>query len=140
MTDPKEGAERPQPVRTGISEGFWEAVERDELAVQECSDCGLLRHYPQEGCASCGSPDFTWRRVSGRGEIHSYTVTHRAFHPAWAEHVPYVVATIELEEGVRVVCDLLDAPPDAVAIGQRVEAYFETMPGQGRMPRFRIVE
>ena len=86
------------------------------------------------------STQFDWARLSGRGVIYSYSVAHRAFHPAWADHVPYVLATIELDEGVRMLCDILDSAPDSVSIGQRVEAYFEELPGQGVMPRFRIVD
>ena len=78
-------------------------------------------------------------RLAGTGEIHSYSVAHRAFHPAWKDLVPYVVATIELDEGIRMVCDLLDVEPDSVAIGQRVRVEFEDLPGQGTMPRFRVV-
>ena len=78
--------------------------------------------------------------MSGRGRVHSYTVAHRAFHPAWKDHVPYVIATIELEEGVRLVCDLLDAAPDTIAIDQAVEVRFEDLPGQGPIPRFDVVD
>jgi len=91
-------------------------------------------------CPACHSSDFDWTPVSGRGRIHSYTVAHRAFHPAWKDHVPYVLATVELDEGIRMMCDLLDVDPEKVAIDQRVEVYFQEMSGQGMMPRFRVVE
>lgn len=133
-------APRPTPPKTELSAGFWDAIDRGELAVQRCSDCGRLRHYPQPLCPACRSDAHAWHPLSGRGEIHSYTVAHRAFHPAWQDHVPYVIATIELEEGVRMVCDLLDVDPATVAIGQRVVVRFEDLPGQGRMPRFTIVD
>ena len=138
MDDAARG-ERPRVAQSEYGRGFWEAVERDQLAIQECTACRRLRHYPQATCSDCGGAEHGWRRVSGRGEIYSFTIAHRAFHPAWESHVPYVIATIELEEGPRMVCDLLDVAPDSVGIGQKVEAYFETLPGQGRMPRFRIV-
>jgi uncharacterized OB-fold protein len=100
----------------------------------------MLRHYPQPMCPTCHSRDFDWAPVSGRGTIYSFAVAHRAFHPAWQAYVPYVIATIELDEGVRMVCDLLDVDPASVRIGQRVEAFFAELPGQGFMPRFRILE
>lgn len=130
---------RPAPVTTELSQGFWDAVARRELAVQQCSQCETLRHYPQPFCPQCHSRDFAWTRVCGRGQIHSYTVAHRAFHPAWKDHVPYVIATIELEEGIRMVSDMLDTNPETVAIGQAVEVRFEELPGQGLMPRFEVV-
>ena len=130
---------RPVPQPTEYSEGFWEGVANGELRIQRCVGCRDLRHYPQPMCPECRSPDFEWARVSGRGEIYSYAIANRAFHPAWQAHVPYVIATIELDEGVRMVTDLLGVDPDSVEIGQRVEVYFEALPGQGKMPRFRIV-
>ena len=132
--------DRPKPQTTEISQGFWDGVERGELVVQHCCACGTLRHYPQPMCPSCGSAESDWKQVSGRGSIYSFTVSHRAFHPAWKDHVPYVIATIELDEGVRMICDLLDADPAQVAIGQQVELFFAELPGQGRMPRFRIID
>ena len=129
-------AERPRPEPTELSQGFWDACARGELAVQRCLSCRALRHYPQEMCPACHSSEFDWATLSGGGEVHSYTVAHRAFHPAWEAHVPYVIATIELDEGVRMVCDLLDVAPESIAIGQRVEVEFADLPGQGRMPRF----
>ena len=131
---------RPAPPRTELSEGFWQGVERGELVVQRCRGCGSLRHYPQSICPDCHSPEFGWAPLSGRGAIYSYTVAHRAFHPAWKQHVPYVIATIELDEGIRMVSDLLDSDPETIAIGQPVQVYFAEMPGQGMMPRFRVLE
>jgi uncharacterized OB-fold protein len=133
-------SDRPAIVPTEFSEGFWEAARRGELVIQRCSQCERLRHYPQPLCPDCHSNEFDWASVSGGGEIYSYTVAHRAFHPAWNDHAPYVLATIELDEGVRMLTDLLGVDPERVVIGQRVEVFFEEMPGQGVIPRFRIVE
>lgn len=129
---------RPKVESTEISQPFWDACQRGELVVQRCTACQALRHYPQLMCPECHCADFDWAKLAGQGVIYSYTVAHRAFHPAWADHVPYVLATIELDEGVRMQCDLLDVDPDSISIGQRVEVYFEELPGQGVMPRFRI--
>lgn len=147
MTRPEEKAipPRPAPPITELSQGFWQAIEQGHLAIQRCTACGLLRHYPQPLCPTCHSGESEWQRVSGRGEIYSYTVAHRAFHPAWKDHVPYVIATIELDEGVRMVCDLLGVDPETITIGKRVEARFEKLPGQGddapaRWPRFEVID
>jgi uncharacterized OB-fold protein len=139
-SDTKASAPRPAPPVTELSEGFWQGVREGRLVIQRCTRCGVLRHYPQPMCPACRALGFDWAPVSGRGEIYAYTVAHRAFHPAWQAHVPYAIATIELEEGVRMVCDLLGTPIERVRIGARVEAFFEELPGQGRMPRFRLVE
>ncbi len=130
---------RPLPQRTEIAEGYWEAARRHELAVQRCSDCGVLRHYPQERCPECISAAHEWAPLCGRGTIYTYVVSHAAFHPFFQDRLPYVIATIELDEGVRMVCDLLDTDPNSVEIGQRVAVEFADMPGQGTMPRFKVV-
>jgi len=84
--------------------------------------------------------EYDWAPLSGRGEVYSYTVSHRPFHPAWQEHAPYVVATIELEEGVRMVSDLIGADPGSIEIGQGVEITFEALDDFGLIPRFRVVK
>lgn len=139
MTPPDETPQRPPIPKTEISQGFWDAIAEGRLAIQRCTACGLLRHYPQLRCPACHAPESDWQTVSGRGHVHSYTVSHRAFHPAWKDHVPYVIATIELDEGVRMVCDLLDADPETIAIGQAVEVRFEDLSGQGPVPRFEVI-
>lgn len=142
MSEPtRESAEvaRPAPQSTELSEGFWQGVREGRLVIQRCKACGLLRHYPQPMCPACRALDFDWAPVAGRGSIYSYTVAHRAFHPAWQAHVPYAIATIELDEGIRMVCDLPGIALEQVVIGARVEVHFAELPGQGMMPRFRIV-
>ena len=79
-----------------LTAGFWEAARRHELVVQRCDACATLRHYPQYLCPQCQSDAWSWVPVDGKGVVHSFTVTHRAFGAAWAERVPYAVATIEL--------------------------------------------
>ena len=131
---------RPEPPRTELSQGFWDAIAKGTLAFQSCTACKALRHYPQPLCPECHSEKSHWQSVEGLGRIYSYTVAHRAFHPAWKDHVPYVIATIELDCGVRMVCDLLDTNPDNIRIDQRVEARFQELPGQGVMPRFEVID
>jgi uncharacterized OB-fold protein len=127
---------RPQP--TEVSAGFWKAAKRHELVVQRCGGCGVRRHYPQMLCPACQSAEWDWTPVSGRGTIYSFTVTHQAFHPAFADRVPYVVATIELEEGIRMVSDLPDDDVDSVAIGMEVAVFYDDIDDDLTLPRFRL--
>lgn len=139
---PRAATARPLPSPNDLTTGFWEAATRHELVVQRCGGCDLLRHYPQPMCAACHSTDWTWSPVSGRGVVYSFTVTEQAFHPAWADALPYAVATIELDEGVRMVTDLPADDVADVAIGRRVEVFFHDEVGDdGRvvtLPRFRL--
>jgi uncharacterized OB-fold protein len=130
-------SERPQPRPTPLTEEFWAAAARHELVIQLCA-CGTYRHYPQAVCPECLSDDWTWSKVNGAGVIHTFTVTHRAFHPAWADRVPYVVATVELAEGVRMISDLPAEDTELAAVGAPVEVFFDE-DGPVTLPRFRIV-
>jgi uncharacterized OB-fold protein len=131
-------ARRPLPLPTPTSAGFWEAAARGELVLQRCGACRRWRHYPQPMCSDCHSFDWSWERASGRGEVHSFVIAHRAFHAFWADKVPYVSATIELEEGVRMVDDMLELPPEQARIGLPVEVWFHDT-GEGIvLPKWRM--
>ena len=92
---------RPAPPDTPLTRGYWEAARAGRLVVQQCAACGKLRHYPRLLCDACHSPAVQWRELSGRGRIHSWTVTHHAFHPAFTAELPYALVTVDLDEGVR---------------------------------------
>ena len=132
--------ERPLPQPTELTQGFWDAARRHELVVQRCGDCGTYRHYPQVRCPECLSSSWDWAPLSGRGTIYSFTVTHQAFHPAWADRVPYAVVTVELAEGVRMVSDLPDDDVANVRIGAPVEVFFDDVTHDVTLPRFRITQ
>lgn len=130
--------EVPLPVPTPISAPFWAQARRHRLVVQQCGSCQRMRHYPQELCPRCQSPEVVWATLGGTGHIYTFTVTHQAFHPSRHGRVPYVVATVELDEGIRMVSDL-DEPPERVRIGARVEVFFERLDEQITLPRFRLL-
>lgn len=92
---------RPQAVGNALSAEYWEGLARGELRLQACTRCGTLRHYPRLLCSRCFSDGVVWRAVSGRGRVHSWTVVHHAFHPAFAGDLPYTLVTVDLEEGPR---------------------------------------
>jgi len=96
-----EAPARPAPPDLPLSRPYWEAARQGRFVVQQCTGCGKLRHYPRLLCDACHSTGVEWREVSGRGRIHSWTVTHHAFHPAFAAELPYALVTVDLEEGVR---------------------------------------
>jgi uncharacterized OB-fold protein len=128
----------PVPEPSELTAGFWDAAQRGELVAQRCADCRTWRHYPQLLCPTCRSSAWAWEQLSGRGSVYSFSVAHQAFHPAWTDRVPYVVATIELIEGIRMVSDL-DEPEDAVSIGHAVDVFYDTASDGITLPRFRLV-
>ncbi len=128
---------KPLPRPEGLDVEFFEHCAKRRLCFQRCRSCGHWRHVPRLMCATCGSPDWEWSQSSGRGKIFSWTVTHQAMHPAFANDVPYVVALVELEEGVRMVTGLRGFEPDQLALDLPVVVSFEDV-GEGvLLPYFR---
>lgn len=118
--------DRPVPPPSALSAPYWEGVAAGRLLLQRCGACGVLRHYPRLVCASCYSTAVTWQESSRRGTIHSWTVSHYAYHPSFADDLPYTLVTIDLEEGPRALGRWRGPTP---AIGLRVMGNFEARPG-----------
>lgn len=89
------------PHTEGPSRDYWAGMRRGELVLQRCGDCGQVRHYPRTLCARCHSFAVETVTATGRGEIHSWTITHHVFDPAVGGDVPFALVTVDLEEGVR---------------------------------------
>ncbi len=92
---------RPLPEPTPESQPFWDGLREHRLRFQQCAACGQLRHYPRPLCDRCYSAEIRWQESSGHGRIHSWTVAHHAFHPAFKRATPYALVTVELDDGVR---------------------------------------
>lgn len=128
---------KPVPAITPVLEPFFAAARRGELVVQRCSSCGVLRFPAREVCSRCLSREATWAPVSGRGKVWSFVIMHQAAHPGFAAEIPYAVVLVELEEGVRMISNLLGVPASEVRIGQPVEVMFDPLNADVTLPRFR---
>jgi uncharacterized OB-fold protein len=137
-----EGTEtsKPLPRMQGLSKEFYDWCKQHELRFQRCSGCGVWRHVPREMCARCGSWRWEWVRASGRGTLFSWTVAAHAMHPAFKEQVPYAPAIVEMEEGVRLLSEVVDCPPDDLQIGMPVEVVFDDVTPEVTLPKFRRLE
>lgn len=124
------------------SRAYWEGARRRELLILRCRQCGFYVHYPKARCTRCGSGDVTPQRVSGRGTVHSYTITHHKAPPGFEDKVPFGVALVELEEqaGLRVIAHVVDCPPKELRIGMPVEAVYEDVAPDVTLPQFRSRE
>jgi uncharacterized OB-fold protein len=128
---------RPLPVPDGDTKPYWDAAREHRLVIQHCADCGLAVFYPRAICPYCGSDRLHWVDASGRGTVYSYTIVHRA-PVGFTDAVPYVVALIDLEEGVRLMSNVVDCTPSDVQIGERVEVVFEDVTPEISLPKFRL--
>lgn len=110
----------PTPVVEPTTEPFWDAVKRGVLGAQRCVSCSTLRFPPQPMCPQCHSLGAEWAQLSGRGTVFSYIVSRQAIHPALVDRVPFATVIVELDEGVRMVSNLVDVDPDTIQIGMPV--------------------
>lgn len=119
---------------------YWDAASRHELVLPRCNGCGLVFFPPREHCPGCWSGELSWQPASGRGSVWTFTEVHVAFYDdTWADDVPYVVAVIELDEGPRLLANLVEPDMDRLSVGDRVEVTFEDRSEGLSLPMFRTV-
>lgn len=128
--------DRPLPQPDADTAFFWEGAARRKLMILRCRACARFVHYPRPACNACGSTDLHPEQVSGRGTVHSYTITHRAV-PGYEP--PFNVVLVELEEqpGLRMVSNLVGVEPPDVRIGLPVEVFFQPVAEDVWLPLFR---
>ena len=131
-------AARPAPEPTIDSQPYWDGLKERRLLLQQCSDCGRVRHYPRPMCASCHSLQVQWIEASRRGRLYSWTEVHHPFVPGFRDEIPYVMATVELEEGVRLQCQMLDANAAALRLDLPVEIVFRDVQAGLVLPFARV--
>jgi uncharacterized OB-fold protein len=127
------------PTATPETRPFWEACDRGELWIQHCGRCTKSYFYPRPACPSCGLVDaVTWIRCSGRARLYSYVISHLSA-PGYEGETPYVIAVVELEEGPRMMTNLVGVAPDpeGLELDIELEVEFEKR-GAGAVPVFRL--
>lgn len=125
---------RRRPARGRDNAFFWEGVDAGELRIQRCSGCGALHHPPRPMCHHCHSVEWDWIVSSGRGTVHSFVVYHRPEVPPF--DAPYVVGLVELDEGTRLVSNVVGISPDEVHIDMPVECRFDEVEDGLVLPQF----
>ncbi len=120
------------PVDSQVDAFFWEGARRGELLIQRCSSCGELRHPPAPMCPDCHSLEWDTVRSAGTGSVYSWIVSH---HPSRPDDSPRLVVLIDLDEGTRIVSNLVGIEVEAVTIGMRVEVAFADQ-GSFTLPQF----
>ncbi|MEW5810442.1 MAG: Zn-ribbon domain-containing OB-fold protein [Actinomycetota bacterium] len=128
----------PAPTVTVETRPFWDALAESRFVLPQCERCTAWIWYPRGFCPKCGSTDIGWHEASGRGRVYSYTVVRKSGLPGWGEVVPYVIAYIELDEGPRVMTNIVDCEPDAVKIGSLVRVAIAADGDGNALFRFRL--
>jgi uncharacterized OB-fold protein len=130
--------EKPLPQTDVETAPYWQALCRGQLLIKRCADCGEHHFYPRALCPHCYSERVDWVQSSGRGAIYTFTVARRPAGPSFQDDCPYIVALVQLDEGPRLMTNILDCAPEAVSIGQRVTVDFVTATDEITLPKFRV--
>ena len=129
---------KPVPEPTEDSKPYWDGLDEGKLRLQQCGGCGKVRHYPRPLCDACYSFDVRWIEANGRGTVHSWTVTHHAFNAGFKAELPYVLVTVDLDEGVRLQAPLRGVEGKDVRIGLPVRVTFERAKEGLTLPAFVV--
>ena len=133
--------QKPLPQPEPIAQPYWQSLRERAIQLQRCNACSHFVFYPRVHCPSCGSRDLAWTRVSGRGKLHSFCIPHRHPSPAFQPDLPYVVALVELDEGVRLMTNLVEVEPDPAKlmalVDRPVEIVYDAVTEEVTLPKFR---
>jgi len=113
---------------------FWDATRDKRFLVQWCTDCQKAIFFPREVCPVCLGSSLEWRESNGRGRVYSFTVEHKPQNPNLEG--PYTVALIDLDEGVRMMSNVIDCDPDQVSVGMPVAIAWEALSDGRHLPMF----
>lgn len=134
-----EPIERPLPNLAEPDTGaFWSSIAERRLELLRCLRCREVAFFPRAHCPACGSLELASEPASGNGTVYTRTVVHRHGHPFFAARCPYVLAWIDLDEGGRMLAEVVADDPNDVAIGSRVQAVWEDHE-QGAIVLFALV-
>jgi uncharacterized OB-fold protein len=131
------GLPSPAPYVSPETKEFWEATADHRLLLRHCDGCGSYIWYPRPFCPSCGSTETSWAQASGRGTVYTFTVVHRSGVPGYIEALPYVIAYVQLDEGPRIMTNIVGIEPGQVRVDMPVTVVFHDTGHGSALFRFR---
>ena len=129
---------KPTPDPSPDTAPFWNGLKEGKLLLQACAECGKVRHYPRPVCPHCYALEHRWVEAKGTGAVHSWTISHHAFHPGFKPELPYILVTVDLPEGVRMQAQLKGADAGALRLGLPVKIGFEAATENLVLPVFVV--
>lgn len=115
---------KPLPVVQPWSEKFWEGTKEGKYLIQHCKDCDAKIFYPRKYCPECWSGNLNWIEASGKGTIFTFSTAYSMVEPRFMDELPYTLAFIDLEEGIRIMSRIVECDPEDIKIGMKVEVVF----------------
>ena len=116
---------KPLPVTQPWSQEFWKGTKQRKFLIQHCNDCGKNIFYPRKFCPECWSSNLGWIESKGKGNLHSYTITMYGVEEKFAEDLPFVLALVDLDEGIRVMSRVVNCEHEDIKCDMPVEVVFE---------------
>jgi hypothetical protein len=131
--------DRPLPRPTPETQEFWNGAKRHELRIQRCNACGRAYFFPRPFCPNCGSDDVAWFTASGKARLYSYVISHRPGPGFRDADVPYAIAVVELEEGPRMMTNIVGAEPtpENLPIDMPLQVTWEQQTDEITLPLFK---
>ena len=130
---------RTLPVATDLTQPYWQAAKEEKLVIQHCTACDKNQFFPRPFCIHCMSTELEWIQSGGTGTIYTFTINRRGSNAYMNARVPYAVAMIELDEGVRLMANIVDSALEQIRIGSRVSVTFERLTDDMSLPQFRLL-
>ena len=125
------------PTPDDSTEAFWAGTREGRLRIKRCHACRRVHFYPRPFCPHCWSEDVAWEDASGKGRLYTYSVVYQNDLPPFPERVPYVAAIVELEEGPRLMTNVVDCPFDRLQVGMELEVAYRQETDDITLPVFR---
>lgn len=129
--------QRPVPIPDEASKPFFDGAREQRLIIQQCTSCGTTMWPAKSHCINCLRPTISWVQASGRGTLYSFVLMHQIYHPGFASEVPYNIAQIDLEEGLRIFSNVVECSNAELEIGMPLEVTFEAITDEVTLPRFK---
>jgi len=128
---------KPLPVPRPWSKPFWEGTKKNKYLIQTCAHCNAQIFYPRRFCPECWSEKFDWKEAKGTGKVYTFTVTYAGAEEKFKDDYPYILALIDLDEGIRIMSNIVDCDPEKAKIGMEVEVSFKKISEEYTLPLFR---
>lgn len=129
---------KPIPIPTTDTTAYWSGCNREELLYQRCNACGHVQFYPRQSCTECQGSDLASLPSARRGSIHSFTIVQRPANRAFDGDVPFVIALVDLNEGFRMMMNVIGDDRLSAAIGRRVRIVFEQHTSDQKLPQAEL--
>lgn len=132
--------DRPLPFPTEDTKPFWDSVKQHSMALPYCTKCQAFYYYPRAFCPKCFSWEgIEYRTVSGKGKVYGFAICYRGQAEGWWDKTPYTVVTVELDEGPRMVSNLINVEqdPEHIRVGMPVEVVYSDVTPEMTLPHFQ---